>query len=204
MDPYKVLDVRPNATQQEIKKAYRELVKKYHPDKFAGTDLEEVAKEKLQEVNEAYAILMGKTSSGTGAYRSDEDSYGYNSNRNLIEQVRERINAGDYDQAEALLRNMYGRNAEWYYLNGIILWRKGWYSDAYSSLQTAVNMDPDNLEYRNALNLLHNSFNRSRQPNYSYRGVPDNRSSDCCECCTALYCADCLCECLGGDLISCC
>ena len=147
------------------------MVKKYHPDKFAGTDLEEVAKEKLQEVNEAYSILMGNKSAGNEAYWNNNNSYGYYGD-SLIEQVRERVNAGDYDQAEALLRNIYDRNAEWYYLNGIILWRKGWYSDAYSSLQTAVNMDPGNQEYRNALSLLHNSFNRNRQPNYSYRGYP--------------------------------
>ena len=146
---------------------------------------------------------MGNKSAGNEAYWNNNNSYGYYGD-SLIEQVRERVNAGDYDQAEALLRNIYDRNAEWYYLYGIIQRRKGWYSDAYSSLQTAVNMEPGNQEYRNALSLLHNSFNRNRQPNYSYRGVPGSSSSDCCDICAALYCADCLCECLGGDLISCC
>ncbi|MBM7581204.1 curved DNA-binding protein CbpA [Caldicoprobacter guelmensis] len=178
------------------------MVKKYHPDKFAGTDLEEVAKEKMQEVNEAYSLLMGNKS-GSGTYSESSRAYEYNDGAtNVFQQVREKINAGDYSQAEALLNRIRDRNAEWHYLKGLILWRRGWYSEAYSHLQTAVNMDPGNLEYRNALMMLSSSMNNYRYQHYSDRSPRDD--SDCCKLCTALYCADCLCECMGGDLISCC
>jgi len=173
-------------------------VKKYHPDKFAGTDLEEVAKEKLQEVNEAYSILMGNKSSARGSYSSDNTSYQYNGGYSTLQQVRQMINIGNYYQAEILLMSIKERNAEWYYLNGIILWQKGWYSEARSSLQRAVNMDPGNQEYRSALIRLNNTFN-----SYQYRPAAGN-GVDFCDCCISLYCADCLCECCGGDLISCC
>jgi len=203
MDPYKVLGVRPGATQEEIKEAYRKLVKKYHPDRFAGTDLEEVAKEKMQEVNEAYEILMGHRSNN-GSYSDSSSSYGYSGGSvNIFQRVRERMRVGDFAQAEVLLDNIRDRSAEWYYLKGIILWRKGWYSEASSYLQTAVNMDPSNFEYRDALDRFNDSVNRYRQQQqYYHRTSRDD--SDCCRLCAMLYCADCLCECMGGDLLTCC
>lgn len=181
-------------------------MKKYHPDKFAGTDLEEVAKEKLQEVNEAYSILMGNNSSqrksysNGNSYSNENASYQYNNSQINLQQVRRLINAGDFYQAEILLASISIRDAEWYYLNGLILWQKGWYSEARSSVQRAVNMNPSNPEYRNTLIRFNNAFN-------SYRYNPAGRGSagmDFCDFCTALYCADCFCECFGGDLISCC
>ena len=76
-DPYEVLGVPQGASEEEIKAAYRELVKKYHPDKYQNNPLADLAEEKLREVNEAYEYLekhgMGGYSSGTyqsGGYSS--------------------------------------------------------------------------------------------------------------------------------------
>ena len=72
MNPYEVLGISENASEEEIKKAYKELVKKYHPDKYQDNPLSELAEEKLQEVNEAYDMLMKK--GGSSSY-----NYGYGS-----------------------------------------------------------------------------------------------------------------------------
>ena len=57
MNPYEVLGVPENASQEEIKKAYRELVRKYHPDQYQNNPLSELAQEKLKQINEAYDML---------------------------------------------------------------------------------------------------------------------------------------------------
>ena len=174
-------------------------MKKYHPDKFAGTDLEDVAKEKLQEINEAYSMLMGNNSSQRRSYSNENASYQYNSGLSDLQKVRQMIFAGNYYEAERLLMDINIKNAEWYFLYGIILWQKGWYSEARSNVQRAVNMDPTNAEYLSTLNRFNSAFNM-----YQTRPVGRTSSDDFCDLCATLYCADCLCECLGGDLIRCC
>ena len=68
-DPYKILGVDPGATEEEIKSAYRQLVKKYHPDNYAGSPLADLANEKMQEINEAYDMVMKQRRGGTsGGY----------------------------------------------------------------------------------------------------------------------------------------
>ena len=63
-NPYEVLGLKPGASEAEIKAAYKELVKKYHPDKYQNNPLADLAQEKLQEINEAYDTLMKKRISG--------------------------------------------------------------------------------------------------------------------------------------------
>ena len=58
-DPYETLGVSKNASQDEIKKAYRKLAKKYHPDNYANNPLADLAAEKFKEINEAYEALTG-------------------------------------------------------------------------------------------------------------------------------------------------
>ena len=64
-DPYKVLGVSPNASDEEVKKAYREMAKKYHPDQYANTPLADLAGEKMKEVNEAYDTIVKQRKAGS-------------------------------------------------------------------------------------------------------------------------------------------
>ena len=71
-DPYKVLGVSPNATDEEIKSAYRNLAKKYHPDNYADSPLSSLASEKMKEINEAYDEITKARRSGqkAGSHRT--------------------------------------------------------------------------------------------------------------------------------------
>ena len=75
MDPYKVLGVSPDADEETIKKAYKELVKKYHPDKYVNNPLADLAAEKMKEINQAYDMIMKKQTSG-GAQQQRGGGYG--------------------------------------------------------------------------------------------------------------------------------
>lgn len=187
-NPYEILGVKENATKEEIKKAYRELVKKYHPDQYGTNPLQDLAEEKMREINEAYDYLMKNT----------PDSSDSNSS-NIYYSIRMDIQNGDLVSAENKLKSIRIRDAEWNYLSGILYQRKGWYDAAYNSLSMACRMDPANMEYREALERMHmgNTFYKD-----TYRGTRND--PDFCNICTTLWCMDCCCECGGGDFISCC
>lgn len=183
-------------------------MKKYHPDKYNDNPLKDLAEEKMREINEAYEYLMKSGSNqGNGGYRGSEgysSSYSnssYNTgDSQVFTRIRDYINRNNIRAAEDELNRTNIKNAEWYYLRGVISMRKGWYSQAYEDLQRAVNMDPSNYEYRDAYNKVMYS-NRSYQTNsYRRRGS----SNDMCDTLTCLCCSDQCCECMGGDLISCC
>jgi len=195
-----VLEIERGASKEEIQRAYRRLVKKYHPDQYQNHPLQKLAEEKMAEINEAYEYLMknGETSDsysgGSSGYNSDPDY-------SFFEQVRIHINNGNLYQAEQMLNQTNIRTAEWHYLMGLIYQKKGWYAQARSHFQAAVNMDPGNGEYRNALNMMNyrNSMYRQRSQGYVSRDV-----EDLCSICQCLVCTDCCCEAMGSDFITCC
>jgi molecular chaperone DnaJ len=220
-NPYEVLGIKEGASEEEIKKAYREQVKKYHPDQYHDNPLSELAEEKLKELNEAYDYLMknagnrkgagansgrnGSTYGGGGSqYGGGNQNGGWNSqpDNEFFNQVKRNINSGNLNQAESMLDGYSNRTAPWYFLKGIIFSRKGWYDEAYNHIQTAVNMDPSNYEYRNALNKMGMQNNMFRGNAYS-RGYNRN-TNDLCTMCQCLWCTDCCCEMGGGDFIDCC
>ncbi|HHW30103.1 MAG TPA: J domain-containing protein [Clostridiaceae bacterium] len=208
-NPYEVLGVREGASEEEIKKAYRELVKKYHPDQYRGNPLEKLAEEKLREINEAYDYLAKNGFSRAGRYtgnssdtRKNGSQYGGAGNDSgLFQRIRMNINNGNIGAAEELLSRSSIRNAEWYYLKGLVFLRRGWYDEAYSHIQTAVNMDPSNYEYRAALSRFNMAGGQYWDTAYR-KGY--SQGPDFCTMCQCLICSDCCCECMGGDLIGCC
>lgn len=206
MNPYEVLGVKPGASQEEIKSAYRKLVKQYHPDQYGDNPLKDLAQEKLAEVNKAYDML--KNGGGNTSYNSSSNGYnasyntGYNSyssNTAIYAEVRSLIQMRNISVAESKLNAIKQRDAEWHYLYGNVMMAKGWFESAYNNIQRACAMDPNNFEYRQALSQL-----QSRGRGYSQTYRTSNGTMDTCDCCINLVCLDSLCECFGGDLIGCC
>lgn len=202
-DPYAVLGVSKNATEDEIKNAYRELARKYHPDNYTDNPLSDLAGEKMKEINEAYDAIMNERKSGKNKGGSYNGGYNANSASSFPE-VRSLINQGRLEQAQEVLDGVppQSRDAEWYFLNGTVLYRRGWFDQAYTSFATACRMNPNNMEYRNALNHAQNQTRRQNNPYRSYGGT--GGGCDGCDLCLNLWCADSCCECMGGDLIPCC
>lgn len=194
-NPYEVLGIKEGASKEEIKKAYKELVKKYHPDQYGNNPLRDLAEEKLREINEAYDILMNNSAN---SYNSSYNNT--NSNYGIYSEIRMDLQNGNLRAAEEKLNRVSVRDAEWNYLMGILFLRKGWYDNAYNYIVNACNIDPHNSEYRQTLNNLQNRNTAYRQTYYGRNG----RDSDMCDICATLWCADTCCECMGGDLIDCC
>ena len=88
-DPYEVLGISPNATDEEVKTAYRNLARKYHPDNYANNPLSDLAQEKMQEINEAYDTIVRTRSQQGGGYRAPNGGASrYGDVRNMIMQNR--------------------------------------------------------------------------------------------------------------------
>ncbi len=194
-DPYQVLGVSPSASDDEVKKAYRELAKKYHPDAYANNPLADLAAEKMKEINEAYDTITKQRASGgnrSGGY-SAGNAGGSASGGNTLYRVRELLSANRVAEAETILSRIPNgeRNAEWYFLMGHVMARKNWLGEARKYFEQACKMDPYNAEYRNTLN------NLSSHSSSSPYGNTSTRSDDCsgCDICTGLLCANLLCNC---------
>jgi molecular chaperone DnaJ len=206
MNPYKVLGVSENASQEEIRTAYLELVKKYHPDKYSDNPLKELAGEKLKEINQAYEMLTKRQANGGTAYGPNYGAYGSYGGGSYggtggtaysgpfateFARARSYINQNNLNAAREILDGVSVHNAAWNYLYGVIYLCQGWYEKAFACISRAYEAEPDNPEYRNAYVSL-NSTGRA----YQSGGNGNLDASPCCDICSALMCLNCCC---GSD-----
>ncbi len=184
-DPYQILGVPETATDEEVKRAYRELARKYHPDNYHDNPLADLAQEKMKEINAAYEEIAkmrsggrsGGTSGGYGNYRGSTGGYQQqyssqsSSGSSVLQQVRIAINTGNISRAEALLANYSDHNAEWNFLRGAVCYRRGWMDEAKRYYQTACQMDPGNAEYRQALEFMERGTQSAYRPDNGQFGT---------------------------------
>ena len=222
-DPYQVLGIPSTATDEEVKKAYRNLARKYHPDNYANNPLADLAQEKMKEINEAYDQIQRQrkqqqsSRSGQGYSQGGYSQSGYSQSGysrgyagqggSQFADIRQLLNANRVSDAEELLEGIpqSRRDAEWYFLRGRVFYVRGWLDQAYNYYVRANQMSPGNAEYQTALNQLMWQRNTGRPAGGygDYRNVLTGGVSGC-DMCMGLICADTCCECMGGDLISCC
>lgn len=197
-DPYQVLGVPETATDAEVKKAYLNLARKYHPDNYHDNPLADLAQEKMKEINAAYEEI-NKRRSGRGSaggaggsaygygygggssyqggtsyrqgYGGYQQGYGRSSSSSVLQQVRMAINSGDLSRAEALLANYTDHNAEWNFLRGAVCYRRGWMDEAKRYYQAACQMEPGNAEYRQALDYMESGASGAYRPSGSPFGT---------------------------------
>ena len=200
-DPYKVLGISPEATDEQVKAAYRELAKKYHPDNYADNPLSDLAQEKMKAINEAYDTIMNQRATGRGTASAASGAGGYRAGTaagsGQFADIRRLIRANRVEEAEELLNGVpqQSRDAEWNFLKGSVFYSRGWLDEAAEYFTKASNMDPSNQEYKAAINQL--MWQRNGGARYNPYGSTTQQSGgpgcSVCDICGGLMCMDCLC-----------
>lgn len=175
-DPYQILGVSRDATDEQIKQAYRQLAKKYHPDLNPG---DKEAARKMQEVNAAYEQIKDPDKGNT--QQSWQQGYGYDpfggygTSHSTEEDSYQKaayqyLRAGRYQEALNALSNSQNRNARWYYLSALANHNLGNQVTAMEHIRKAVSMEPENMEYLQALRYMENGGMHYRQRTGDFRG----------------------------------
>ena len=217
LDPYSVLGVPRNASDDEIKKAYRKLSRKYHPDANINNPNKDQAEEKFKEVQQAYEQIMkereygGSSGSDYGRYGNYGGFGGYGSSGNSTayqdeESMRRRaaanyVQSGHYQEAMNVLNSLGQKNGEWYYLAAMANMGLGNNVNAMNDARTAVNMEPDNMQYRMLLQRLEGGGSWYQEQQNPFGGMPSDGSDYCMKLCLAnMVCNLC---CPGGGMFCC-
>lgn len=207
-DPYQVLGVSRDASDEEIKRAYRRLAKQYHPDRNPG---DQEAARKMQQVNAAYEQIKNPekanpSGSGYGGYGYGpfggygNQSYASGDSGDQYQQAAwQYIRFRRYAEALNTLNNAPERNARWYYLSALANQGLGNQVTALEHMRRAVSMEPDNYEYLAALERMEHGGTAYQQTAGSFRGF--TMRNDPCTSFMLCWCMNILC--CRGNMLPC-
>ena len=210
-NPFIILGISRNASQSEIYDAYKAKRDYYKEHVFDEGESGAEAARMLEQVEQAYKQAMEMSHENATVSGDGESSY---------EEVKQAIRDKNPERAQQELDKISYRGAEWHYFQSIVFYEKNWLNDSKKQLEIALQMDPGNPKYQRAIDNLKKKidgsrpFEKSESGNvYQDNGTATGRTysqnaatatDGCCAACQELWCADCCCECLGGDLIRCC
>ena len=201
MDPYKILGVSPGATDEEIKKAYKTLSKKYHPDMNMNNPNRDAYAEKFKEVQQAYDMLTKKQPGPQDYWSSYQSQAGSDESGMYLNAAMTYIQNGRFDEAMNVLNSIRERNAEWYFLRSNIYLRTGRDGQALDDARTAASMEPGNMTYSQYL------YSMQHQGDwYEQNGTPYGRTEMSSMPCTGICVGMSLCAACSGSMpfIICC
>ena len=209
IDPYSILGISRDASDDEVKKAYRKLSRKYHPDANIDNPNKEQAEEKFKQVQQAYEQIMKEREQGTGygnyggynyggfgGFSGQTDS-GYQDEESIRRQAAANyIQSGHYREAMNVLQSLQQKNGQWYYLSAMANMGLGNNVNALSDIREAVRLEPDNMQYRMLLQRLEGGGTWYQEQQNPFGGMPSDGSDYCMKLCLAnLACNLC---CPGG------
>ena len=218
-DPFVILGIDRNATQSEILDAYKEKRAEYQSLLFEEGQVGADAARMLDELEDAYQRAM-EYSHGGASIKVEATSY--KEGFDTFTEVKEAIKNKDFAKAQRLLDDIFDRGGEWHYYQAIVYYEKSWLNESKKQLEIALTLDPSNAKYQKALENMKKKIDgthafkqeqrqgkgRNGEEYGQYRYNRTYRQQDptdtACRVCQGLICADCCCECMGGDLISCC
>ncbi|MBQ8685300.1 MAG: hypothetical protein IJ514_03910 [Clostridia bacterium] len=193
---YELLGLSESATDEEITSRYEELKAKYKEDRWLDGEAGNEAAKMLTRLDAAYREIM--------ASRKEQNKN--TEGQNTAETISALIKEGKLNEAQALLDDCNERPAEWHYLQAVVFYKKNWTNESKKQLEIAMQMEPDNVKYRNAygkLNAKNEYQNQSAQQTQNPYSNPNsapiddnqmggNACSNCISCCYTYLCVDCL------------
>lgn len=209
-DPYRVLGLTPDATDEEVKRAYRALAKKYHPDMNPG---DAHAAEMMNKINAAYDQIKNPPAQTTtradygdpfAGWTHQDGAYGQSSS-DPIESARRWIYLRDFASALRALSQVpeYARTAQWYHLAAIANTNLGNRVLGYEQINRACAMDPDNLEFQRTKEQIEHAGQTYQDTRRAHGFHAAGPGAGCCSMCCAYYAARYFCG-SGWPVIFCC
>ena len=219
-DPYSILGVSRDASDEEIKKAYRKLSRKYHPDANINNPNKDQAEEKFKEIQQAYDQIMkereygssgnygygGNTGyggfGGFGGYGGSQSNSGYQDEEAIRRQAASNyVQSGHYQEAMNVLSSLKERNAQWYYLSAVANMGLGNNVNAMNHIREAVRLEPDNMQYRMMLERMEGGGSLYQEQQNPFGGMPTAGNDLCMKCLMANLACSCCCP--GSGVICC-
>ncbi|MGI6007608.1 MAG: J domain-containing protein [Ruminococcus sp.] len=206
LNPYQVLGVPENASMDEIKKAYRKLSRKYHPDANINNPNKKQAEEKFKQVQEAYNQIIAERERGeTGGFggfygqgQQRQTSYGSDEESIKMQAAANYINSRHFREALNVLNAMSSQNAEWYYLHAVANAGLGSNVNALTDAREALRRDPQNMKYQMLVSQLEpgGQWYQTMGSGYGYERPAEGMGNCCWQCLLAnLLCNCCCCRC---------